>query len=141
MKDTRTPVVISFWTLLFNVAAGLILMRLMGHSGLALALTLASVFNAVVLSMLLMRKVGGINIKGLFSVLPRMLPGLIVMAAVVAIILNQVNWLAPGAFWMRFGILGCAVVSGALAYGISLWICRVDEMRKAWEIVTTKLSR
>ena len=140
MKDTRTPVVVSFGTLLVNVVAGLILMRFMGHTGLAFALTLASVFNAVVLTILLARKVGGISVAGVYKVISRMLPGLIAMVVVVAVILQNVNWLEPGSFWLRLSLLACAVTLGVIVYAGGLWLCRVEEMRRAWELLATRFS-
>jgi putative peptidoglycan lipid II flippase len=62
MQDTRTPVWISFWTLLVNAGLGLLLMGPLQHTGLALALTLSSVFNALLLFWALRRKIGQLGI-------------------------------------------------------------------------------
>ena len=140
MKDTRTPVFVSFWTLLVNVAAGVVLMQTMGHAGLALALTISSVFNAVILTWLLSRRLGDLNLSVISRVVVRMIPGLSLMAVVVALILAQVDWLIPGAFGLRFALLGFAVLSGGLVYVISLWLFGVKEIQQAWAILAKKLS-
>lgn len=140
MKDTRTPVFVSFWTLVVNVAAGLVLMQTMGHAGLALALTISSVFNAVILTWLLSRRLGDLNLSAISRVVVRMIPGLFLMAVVVALILDQVDWLIPGAFGLRFALLGFAVLSGGLVYVISLWLFGVKEIQQAWAILAKKLS-
>lgn len=140
MKDTRTPVFVSFWTLVVNVAAGVVLMQTMGHAGLALALTISSVFNAVILTWLLSRRLGDLNLSAISRVVVRMIPGLFLMAVVVALILDQVDWLIPGAFGLRFALLGFAVLSGGLVYVISLWLFGVKEIQQAWAILAKKLS-
>lgn len=140
MKDTRTPVKVSFWTLLVNVVVGLLLMQSMGHAGLALALTIASVFNAVVLTLLLSRRLGNLNFSAISRIALRMIPGLCVMTLVVALILGQVNWLVPGHFWSRFAVLGSAVLCGCLIYAVSLWIFGVKEMQQAWTMLAGKFS-
>lgn len=140
MKDTRTPVFVSFWTLVVNVAAGVVLMQTMGHAGLALALTISSVFNAVILTWLLSRRLGDLNLSVISRVVVRMIPGLFLMAVVVALILDQVDWLIPGAFGLRFALLGFAVLSGGLVYVISLWLFGVKEIQQAWAILAKKLS-
>jgi putative peptidoglycan lipid II flippase len=140
MKDTRTPVLVSFWTLLVNVVAGLLLMRIMGHAGLAFALTIASVFNAAVLTLLLSRRLGDLDLALIWRTLLRMLPGLGLMTLVVVLLIGQVDWLTPGSFMMRFLLLGTAVVAGSLVYVACLWMFGVKEMRQAWGIVANRFS-
>lgn len=141
MKDTRTPVLVSFWTLLVNLLAGLVLMRLMGHAGLALALTLASVFNAVLLTVILSNRLGELNLRVLFGTLARMIPGLCLMSVTVQLILGRADWLEQGSFGPRLALLGCAVCVGALVYAFSLWLFRVKEMQQAWAVIAGRLSR
>ncbi len=140
MKDTRTPVLISFWTLLVNVVAGLLLMQSMGHAGLALALTIASVFNAGALILLLSRRLGNLHLSEIPRIVVRMLPGLSLMTVVVALILGQVDWLTPGSFVMRFALLASAVFCGCLVYAVSLWLFGVKEMQQAWAMLAKKLG-
>jgi putative peptidoglycan lipid II flippase len=141
MKDTRTPVLVSFWTLLVNVTAGLLLMRIMGHAGLALALTISSIFNAIVLMLLLARRLGDLGLALIWRTFVCMLPGLTAMGFIVILIINQVDWLTPGSFGVRFVLLGVAVVAGGLVYFASLWLFGINEMRQAWAIVLNRFSR
>lgn len=140
MKDTRTPVLVSFWTLVVNVVAGLVLMRIMGHAGLAFALTIAAVFNAAVLTLLLSRRLGGLDLALIWRTLLRMLPGLGLMTLVVILLIGQVDWLTPGPFTQRFLLLGTAVVAGSLVYAACLWLFGIKEMRQAWGIVANRFS-
>jgi len=140
MKDTRTPVLVSFWTLVVNVAAGLLLMQTMGHAGLALALTIASVFNAVVLTLLLSKRLGDLDLSKIFLTTLRMIPGLVLMAIVVSMLLGQVDWLIAGSFWIRFGLLAVSVICGGLIYAAALWLCGVKEIQKVWNLFARKLT-
>lgn len=140
MKDTRTPVIVSFWTLLVNAGTGFLLMNVMGHAGLALALTLASVFNAVILAVLLSRRFGGFDYSGIGRVLLRMIPGLLILAVVVSLFIGQVDWLLPGAFLPRSLLLGAAIAGGGALYVVALWVCGVHEMRQAWDLVGQRLK-
>lgn len=141
MKDTRTPVKVSFWTLLVNVAAGLLLMKIMGHAGLALALTISSIFNAVLLTVLLSRRLGSLDFAVIWQTLLRLIPGLVLMTVVVNLLLSQVNWMVTGSFWGRLVLLGCAVTSGGLVYLASLWFFGVKEMRQAWAMFAGRFKR
>jgi putative peptidoglycan lipid II flippase len=61
LKDTQTPVRLAAVSIAANVVLGAILMRTMAHSGLALALSLASMLHLGLLALALHRKVGGIQ--------------------------------------------------------------------------------
>ncbi|MBW2452521.1 MAG: murein biosynthesis integral membrane protein MurJ [Deltaproteobacteria bacterium] len=139
LKDTRTPVKISFWTLLINVAAGLLLMQVMGHAGLALALTLATVFNAVVLIWLLGLRLNQFDFASIGHALLRLTPGLFCMVLVVKFLLGFVNWMEPGDFWPRLGLLTAAIGLGGGSYGLLSLLCGVHEVRQAWRMLLQKV--
>jgi len=139
MKDTRTPVIISFWTLLVNVVSGLLLMQFMGHAGLALALTIASVFNALILIVLLAKRLGKLDVAGIVNTTLRTIPGLCAMAIVVSLILSQADWLTAGPFMMRLVVLCAAVLSGSLVYVIGLWVFGVREIKQVWSMIAGRL--
>jgi len=141
LKDTRTPVAVSFWTLLVNAGLGLLLMGPLGHVGLALALTLASVFNALVLLALLVGRLGDFGAGRLLRYLGRMLPAMALMAIVVVQFLGLIDWTVPGPFWTRLGILAGAVCSGALAYAFGCWLFGVDEIRQGGRYLRDRFLR
>lgn len=141
LQDTRTPVLVSFWTLLVSVACSLLLMGPMGHNGLALALTISSVFNAIALVWLLDRRIGRSEPRGLLRFAVRLLPGLLGMAAVVGGVLGLADWQVKGAFFERAALLAGAVGGGAFAYAAGCWLCRVAEIKQAWQLLSGRLSR
>jgi putative peptidoglycan lipid II flippase len=141
LQDTRTPVWVSFWTLMVSVIGSVLLMGPMQHAGLALALTISSVFNAVALIWLLHRRLGGIDLRGMFGFVLRLLPGLLVMISVVVGLLGCADWQVKGPFWIRFLLLFGAVVGGAGVYLAGCWLCRVDEVKKGWEMLAGRVQR
>lgn len=141
LQDTRTPVLVSFWTLLVSVVCSLLLMGPMQHAGLAVALTLSSIFNAAVLLWLLNRRLGGIELRCMLSLVLRLLPGLLAMSLVVVTLLGFADWQSKGAFWQRSVLLGGAVAGGAVAYLAGCWLCRVHEVKQGWEMLAGRLSR
>ena len=95
MKDTRTPVKVSFVTLLVNISLGLLLMGPLKHVGLALAVSLSSMFNATVLLWLLRRRIGTLGLTRIGGSLLRILPALLAMALVVHLLLGLTDWRQP----------------------------------------------
>jgi putative peptidoglycan lipid II flippase len=124
-----------------SIVCSVLLMGPMQHSGLALALTLSSIFNAIALLWLLNRRIGGVNLYGMLGFIGRLLPGLLAMAAVVAGVLGCADWQIKGVFWQRFAVLGGAVGGGAAAYAVCCWLCRVTEVKQLWDLLLTRLRR
>ncbi len=61
MGESRTPVTISFVTVLANAALNFALVQVMGYRGLALGTSIAALLNAGLLLVMLRRRLGGID--------------------------------------------------------------------------------
>lgn len=138
LKDTRTPVVASFWTLIVNLVGGSILMQFFGFAGLAVALTLSSMFNAVILLILLQRRTGRFLNSALLSPLLRVLPACIAMGLFVSLVLQQVNWFAPGQVLSKSVCLTVAVVGGSGLYLAGCYLLRIDEVRRGISMLKSR---
>lgn len=135
LKDTKTPVRISFWTLLVNAGCGLLLMIPFQHFGLAIALTLASAFNALLLLRLLRRRVGPFLRGALLAPLLRSLPGCLVMAVSVYFLLGLADWQHEGGTLVKGAVLATAVGAGLVSYvGIGL-LLGVEQIRQGWTLL------
>lgn len=125
LQDTRTPVWVSFWTLLVNAGLGLLLMQSMAHLGLALALTLASMFNALLLVWLLRRRLGRLGLTGLGRQALRMVPALALMGLTVTMLLQLGHWQDAAQRPFNGGVLLLAVSAGAAVYAVAGQWCGV----------------
>ena len=67
LKDTKTPVIVAFFITFIYISGALILMRPLRVAGIALALSISSVFNCGILFILLERKIGKIQKRNLLS--------------------------------------------------------------------------
>jgi len=61
LQDTRTPVIIAVISIAANIVLGVVLMKPFGHGGLALATSLASIVNLVLLVRALRNKLGSLG--------------------------------------------------------------------------------
>jgi len=135
LKDTRTPVVISFWTLLINLTLGLLLMQYWGFLGLAISLTVASLFNAFMLIILLQRKVGSFLQKSLYKPILKVLPACVLMAISVTLLLGTVDWLQIGSTVSKAIALIGAITVGILIFFACCYVFKVDEIRQGWQLL------
>jgi putative peptidoglycan lipid II flippase len=86
LGDSRTPVVLSVMTVLANAALNLAFVHSLGYRGLALGTSLAALFNAGALLLILRTRLGGIDGGRLGSVLARQGAASVVMAAAAWIV-------------------------------------------------------
>lgn len=61
LQDTRTPVTVGIVTILVNIALNFILIKPLGHGGLALAYSLAGIFNMLILLYIFRIKAGAFD--------------------------------------------------------------------------------
>lgn len=140
MKDTRTPVWVSFWTLVVNLIAGLVLMQYLSHVGLAIALTIASLFNAVILTVLLSRRVDGLSLRALTGSFLRILPALILMGFTTWMILGFGVWEDSSDKIQNGLILTAAVLSGGVVYLVACRLFGVSILSELRELMNKRRS-
>jgi len=109
LQDTKTPVKVAVIAMGLNLIFSLILMRTpLEHGGLALALSLASTMQMVILILLLRRRIGGIDGKAVLGSMTKSFLSSMIMAI--------------GIYWLSFKFLAVTVTGtiASLAFGVLL---------------------
>jgi putative peptidoglycan lipid II flippase len=133
LKDTKTPVKVGGVVLLLNLAAGLSLMQIWQHVGLALATSISSSANLAVLFWILNRRLGSLGLR-------KILRSLFFIALACAFMVMGVgaglktlslyhDWQTGGqaasACW-----LGLLIVIGAVLYLLAARLFKINELRE-----------
>ena len=137
-----TPVKVSAATMLVNVVLNLLLVRIMGHRGLALGLALAALFNGITLIILLRGQLAGLEIPRLKKALVRMLVASASMGG-AAYLMDRlmVSWI-PGSDLMTQTIrLGGTIFVALLVLAVLGHVLDVKEFRASIELVMRRLRR
>ncbi len=112
-EDTRTPMRFAVVSVVVNVVGSLLLSRVIGHVGIALATSLAAWTNAILLGVTLSR-------RGLFSLDDRSrqrLPRIVASALVMGGLLLAGAWALEGNYAEHAGFLAAAWALSALVSG------------------------
>ncbi len=113
LHDTRTPVRIGVYMIALNAVGDVVLMRWLGHTGIALSTSLVAIANVGWLLILLRVRLGGLGGRAIAATAAR--TG-IAAAALVLAVLGTLRALGPFVDPARFG--GAALeLAGALAAG------------------------
>lgn len=82
-KDTVTPLLLAAGSAALNIALALLLMRPLGHGGLALANSAAVTLEVLALLWILRRRLGGVEVRETLGALVRITAASLVMSAAV----------------------------------------------------------
>ena len=114
-KDMVTPVKIAVIALVVNTILNLFLMQYFGHTGLALATSIAAWLNASLLFIFLKTSEGKFTKEGVFNCL-RILIASVIMLTVLSWSIPNTTFNVEIAFWLRFFYLFCLIVIGCISY-------------------------
>lgn len=128
LKDTLTPVVVAAICLIFNVIAALLLMKPLLHGGLALATTLASMLNFILLFIILRKRLGRIDARNIISSSVKVGIASLIMGVVVYMFSLITSWTTHGLFLEKFLTLSVAVIIGILTFAFGAHIFKSPEM-------------
>ena len=129
LHDTWTPVKIGIGAMVVNAALGLLLLQPMQQGGLALANTLATTLETLLLLWLIRGRLGGIGGRQLSGTLARSLAATAVMAGALLIFVN----LAAG--WSGPLTAVAGVLVGAAVYGGMALLLGREEFRRLRQTV------
>jgi putative peptidoglycan lipid II flippase len=141
LMDTRTPVVVAIISIAANALCGVILMWPMKHNGLALALSMASMLNLVMLTMALRRKLGALGWRSIALSVAR--------SGVCAVLMGFCVWalalrLLPSADlgWGRLltGLVVC-IGSGAVVFGGLAFAFKAPELQAVFQMAAKRKQR
>ncbi|MCH8157407.1 MAG: murein biosynthesis integral membrane protein MurJ [Nitrospinae bacterium] len=133
LQDTKTPAMIGIWSMVLNIVLNLILMGPMKHGGLALATSIAALFNVVLLIHFLRKRLGLLGgRKILVSTLK-----LVLASAVMGIVIYffNANFFDPdAAIGIKLSVLTADVVLGVLCYGFLSRLMQNEELTFIFEM-------
>jgi putative peptidoglycan lipid II flippase len=138
----RTPVTVSVITVLVNAALNITLMNVMGYRGLALGTSMAALFNAATLVVLLRSHLHGLNERRLLGAVARisMASALMGATAFYAHELLQ-RWLPSHAFAVQAVRLGTAIGLAVVVLAASAWMLKIREFNDSVAMVVRRFRR
>ncbi|MFP4081284.1 MAG: murein biosynthesis integral membrane protein MurJ [Candidatus Aminicenantes bacterium] len=137
LKDTKTPVIVAFFVMLIYISLSLVLMNPLRVGGIALALSLASVFNFLFLFFLLERKIGKIEKKeikasGLKSCLAAGGMGVLIWVFIRNFPFQRL------VFIQQFGVLIAAIFLGIAAYFLLSLLFNQEDLKSLRRLFSRK---
>ena len=141
LRDSRTPVLISVGTMIFNVTINMILVRVIGYKGLALGTSIAALLNASVLFWLLRNRLGGLEGMLIGRTLLKTLIASAIMGLTAAVVSQQLELLFPGTdFVLQLIRILITIASGLISLGVTARILKIQELNDAVLLLLAKFQ-
>ncbi len=139
MRDARTPVTVSVITIATNLVLNLALVNVLGFQGLALGTAIAANVNALLLFVLLSRRIGGLETGAILGVFSRILLASAAMAVAAYATEAQLHAFFPAEhFGARLIRVMGGITAGVLVLAIAAWMLRIEEFRQAVARITKR---
>ena len=138
MRNSLTPTLVSIGAVILNIVLNLILVRVMGFRGLALGTSIAALGNALVLLVLLHRRLGGLEIGRILETCAKIVVAATLMGGAVWTVHASLIDVLPGAGLVRRIIQ----VLGSIAVGLVVLAVGARTLRIAeWNDLRRQLRR
>lgn len=142
LKDTRTPLRIGIYVVIFNIVLDLILVRFMAHAGLALATSISAILHLIILSIALDKKVKGIYNRGLFLFTGKSILACLIMALTCWGFARYFDFRYNMSLKIfQFGQVFVSGLSGIIVYYLSGIIMGIPEFKNIRPIIKAISSR
>ena len=128
LQDTRTPVWTAAVSIGVNIACGLTLMPFMGHAGLALATTIASGVNVILLFTALRLRLGSLEMAAILRSVGKALVCALVMCAGLFLVRPDIPMDSSPSVLAIGGGLGLSILAGISVYLIVARLARCGEL-------------
>jgi len=140
LQDTKTPVKVAIVALFANAILGVILMFPLKHGGLALATSIASAVNIIILFFMLKKKIGEFLGSEFYNSILKTLLSSLAMWGTIALVNYIFPWNNEGPFNERLLMLTSGIIAGLITFLFFSYILKSGEMTTVFEIAKRKIS-
>ena len=141
-QDTLTPVVVGIATIVINIALNFMLIKPMGHGGLALAYSLAGMLNMLVLFYFFRKKAGPLDGRRILHSFLLTLGISLVMAVVVQQTAGGLAYIVDlGTKWGQLLQVGISIAVGVIVFVSLVLFCKMEEGELAQKIFGRRFRR
>lgn len=140
LKDTKTPMINGAITMGLNIILNIILVKVMGYSGLAFATSISAIICIFLLFKSLKNKIGYFGQDKIAKTTIKSLLASIIMGVVTKIAYSNLNILLGSGFIKEAVSLLVSIGTGVIVYVIVVIVLQVDEISLMMNIIKTKVK-
>ena len=134
-KDTKTPMTTSIISILINIVLSLTLIKHIGHMGLALASSIASISRVIMLCIKLKTKIGDYGLNTITKTLLKTTIAAIIMGIITNLSYHQLLTILYKSTITETTALLIAILIGAITYTVIILKMNIEEIKIILNII------
>ena len=139
-EDTKTPIKVALLCMIINLILNLILIRDFLHVGLAISTSIAAWINAIILSILLHKKLGFVFQVSIIKVFIKVLIASVVMSVFTTKLFKFLQLKNLDFFSTNLSLITC-IIFGIIVYLVAIYILGTKELElKKWKSQKKKIT-
>lgn len=140
LQDTRTPMINGAIAMGMNIVLNVVLVKYMGHTGLAFATSISAIICILLLFGKLKNRIGYFGQDKILKVLMKSLISAIFMGVVTILAYNILTYILRNLYLAEFISVFGAIGIGAIAYITSIYAMKIDEINSIIDSIRCKLK-
>lgn len=142
LRDVKTPLYLGLISIVVNILASIALVPLMGHSGLALANTIASIFISVTMYWRLAIHLPDLHLATLLRTTGKALAAAVLSALAAGITYSFLSrfMVLQGTKGLLIGVTA-GIMAGIVVYGLAVILFKEEETQEFLRTITQKFHR
>lgn len=141
VQDTKTPMINGVIAMLLNIFLNIVLVKYLGHAGLALGTSLSAILCIILLFRSLSKKIGYYGQDKINIVMIKSIISAIFMGFASVVTYKGIIFIIGTSFISELISLILAIVVGALIYICMVIILKIDEVRYIIDILRNKVGK
>lgn len=134
MEDSKTPMINSIISIVFNISLNLILVKPLGYKGLAIATAVSAYIGLFLFNRSMKKKIEGYSSKDNYIVFAKALFAAIIMGLGVKLVYGIVGASLVGGLLLKLIALLSAVGVGVIIYAIVMHFLKVEEYEMIFDM-------
>lgn len=140
LQDTKTPMVNGALAMITNIILNIILVKYMGHAGLAFATSLSAIFCIILLFRSLNKKIGNFGQKKIIKVFIKSLIASLIMGVITRWGYNMIlATLGVGTIYEVMSLF-ISIIIGIIVYSILIMTLKIEEVTMIKEMTLSKIK-
>lgn len=140
LEDTKSPMINSVFVVSANIVLNIVFAKIIGYIGVAIASTVATFLGLFIYFYMLRKKIGPFGINKIVMVGAKCLISAVIMGVITTIVYNKLSLLLGGGTIQLIISLGLSILSGAISYGILVFMFKIEEINMIIDMLKVKIK-
>lgn len=141
INDTKTPMINGAFAMIINIILNLLLIKILGYKGLALATSISAIIGTALLFYRLKKKIQYYGQDKIINTFVKSFVAVIIMSVCTRTSYNLLVTICPTNMIGDIISTMLSILIGALVYGVTIVVMRIEEVNMIIDMIKSKINK